>query len=86
MANNMNAMQDVNLVRLDLLPDINGDIAIKDYDGVTIVKIPKGNTDEETIKKAKLIYEVYFKDDFFIYNDGSELSKFFNSSIKMEKL
>lgn len=82
----MNTMERINQAHLDLLPDINGDISIKDHDDAIIVKIPKGNSHKETIQKAKLIYEVYFENEFFIYNDGSELSRYFNNSIKMDKL
>jgi hypothetical protein len=66
----MNKINEVSFVQLDLVPDINGDISIRDNDGKIIVKVPKSNSHKETIKKANLIYDIYFKSDFFIYNDG----------------
>jgi len=77
-------MQENNLAHLDSKPDKKGEISIRDNAGIVIVTIPRCKTDEETINKAELIYQVYFENDFFIHDDGSELSQYFNTSVKID--
>ena len=66
--------QNTSFALLDLEPDQNGDFSIRDNNGNIIIKIPKNNPDEDTKRKAGLIYKIFFKYDYFIHNEDSELS------------
>lgn len=79
----MNMQQNSSLALLDLEADQNGDLSIRDIDGNIIVKIPRNNHYEDIQRKAELIYKIFFKYDFFVHEDNSELSEYFNISVKL---